>query len=112
MNEKTKKNKFTVILTTTSNKKEAVQIVQSLLEEKLIACGNIIENVDSLYWWQGKIEEDEECLVILKTHQRHFKEIHETIKKLHSYQVPELIAFPIIEGAPSYLTWLKEVLSP
>lgn len=112
MTERTESNSFILILTSTPNENEALNIVQILLEKKLIACGKILKDVTSRYWWQGKIEEAREFIVILKTCQERFKEIHETIQRVHSYQVPELIAIPILDGAPSYLAWLKDAVTP
>lgn len=108
---KQNKHKYVVILTTTNNKKEAIHIIQSLLKAKLIVCANLIENVESQYLWQGKIEKEREYLLLLKTSQSRFTKIKEKIKKLHSYQVPEVIAFPIIEGEEAYINWFEATLN-
>lgn len=104
------KNKPVIILTSTNHRKTAIQIVQTLLKDKLIACGKIIENVESSYWWRGQIEKENEFQVILKTVQRNFEQIHDKISKIHSYQVPELIAIQVLKASPHYLTWLKKVI--
>ena len=103
---------YIVVITTTSNKKEAVKIVRSLLKERLIACANIVGPVSSLFWWQGKIDEENEFLVFMKSQKSLFKRLSERVTEIHSYDVPEIIALPIIEGSPPYLEWLKTSLQP
>jgi periplasmic divalent cation tolerance protein len=97
---------------TASNKEEAIKIVRILLEEKLVACANMIEAVSSFYWWKGTIEEDKEVLVIMKSHKNLFQKISSRIIKLHSYDVPEILAIPIVDGSSSYLDWMKVYLEP
>ncbi|MGB9960399.1 MAG: divalent-cation tolerance protein CutA [Candidatus Bathyarchaeales archaeon] len=99
-----------VVLVTTSSKQEAEKIAQSLLEEKLIACANIICLVHSLFWWQGKIDTAQEHLILMKTRKNLFDKLSERVKALHSYEVPEIIALPIVEGAKDYLEWLNKSL--
>ncbi len=91
---------------TVSNVKEASRILYSLLEERLIACANIVGPVSSLFWWKGEIDKTQEFLVIMKSRRELFKKLCERLKELHSYEVPEVIALPILEGLPSYLDWL------
>jgi len=92
---------------TAKDKKEAVKIAQGLLESKLIACANIIDGVQSLFWWQGKIDSSKEVLLVLKTKKFLFKKVSEKVKSLHSYQTPEIIALPIIAGSKDYLNWIN-----
>jgi len=99
---------YVVILVTTKNVQEGKKIVKKLLEKKLIACGNIIKAVESLFWWQGKIDKANESLLILKAKRTHFKKIVNQIKEIHSYSVPEIIALPIVDGNSDYLDWIKE----
>jgi len=101
---------YIVVLITTSNKEEAVKIVRSLLKERLIACANIVGPVSSLFWWQEKIDEANEFLVFMKSHKNHFGKLSERVMEIHSYEVPEIIALPIILGSPPYLDWLKAFL--
>jgi periplasmic divalent cation tolerance protein len=101
---------YVVVIITTPNKEEAVKIVRSLLKEGLIACANIVGPVSSLFWWQGKIDEENEFLVFMKSHKSLFERLSERVKEIHSYDVPEIIALPIIEGSPTYLDWLKTSL--
>jgi periplasmic divalent cation tolerance protein len=101
-----------IVLMTASNREEAVKIVRVLLEERLIACGNIVDPVSSLFWWRGKIEEEKEVLVIMKSHEKLFKKLSKRVRELHSYDVPEVLALPIVDGSSSYLEWLKSCLEP
>ena len=103
---------YIIVLMTASNKEEAIKIVRILLEEKLVACANIIDAVSSFYWWKGKIEEDKEVLVIMKSHKNLFKNLSSRIMELHSYEVPEILAIPIVNGSSSYLDWMKAYLEP
>jgi len=103
---------YIVVIITTSNKEEAVKIVRNLLKERLIACANIVGPVSSLFWWQEKIEEANEFLVFMKSHKNLFKRLSERVMEIHSYEVPEIIALPIIESSPPYLDWLKTSLQP
>lgn len=99
-----------VVIMTAADKGEAVKIVRHLLSERLIACANIVGPVFSLFWWDGKIDEADEFLVFMKSKKELFKRLSEKAKEIHSYQVPEIIALPIIEGLPSYLDWLGSSL--
>jgi periplasmic divalent cation tolerance protein len=103
---------YLIVFVTAGNREEAVKIVRTLLEEKLIACGNIVDPVSSLFWWQGEIEEEKEALVIMKSHEKLFKKLSKRVTELHSYDVPEILALPIVDGSPSYLDWLKNCLEP
>ena len=99
---------YIIIYITTASVNEAKKIGRALVEEKLAACSNIISPIRSIYSWQGKICDDKEALMVLKTRKRLFKQIVKRVEKLHSYDVPEIIAMPIIEGSSKYLSWLNE----
>jgi periplasmic divalent cation tolerance protein len=101
---------YIVVIVTTANRDEAMKIVRSLLKERLIACANIVGPVSSIFWWEGKIEEAGEFLVFMKSHENHFERLSERIAEIHSYEVPEIIALPIIKGSQSYLKWLGDSL--
>ena len=96
-----------VVFITASSEDESVRIARALVEAGLAGCVNIIENVRSIYSWQGKIEDEKEVLMIAKTRQELFNPLVEKVKELHSYTVPEVIAMPIVEGSADYLKWLK-----
>ncbi|MHC4307304.1 MAG: divalent-cation tolerance protein CutA [Planctomycetota bacterium] len=99
---------YIVIYITTGSVNEAKKIGRALVEEKLVACSNIISPIRSIYSWQGKICDDKEALMVLKTRKKLFNQIVKRVEKLHSYDVPEIIAMPIIEGSSKYLSWLNE----
>lgn len=99
-----------IVTVTTPNKEEAEKIAQSLLNEKLIACANIINPITSFFFWSSKVERAEECLVVMKSRLDLFEELSERVKGLHSYEVPEILAVPIVKGSKAYLDWMGEVL--
>lgn len=103
---------YVVVIVTAANREEAVKIVRSLLEERLIACANIVGPISSIFWWEGKIDEASEFLVFMKSHENHFERLSERVMEIHSYELPEIIALPIIKGSPSYLEWLSASLQP
>jgi len=96
-----------VILITAKNVREANRIANKLVEEKLIACANVIKGVHSIFRWQGKIDKANETLLILKSKKSCFPKIVKMVKKYHSYDVPEIIALPIIDGSKDYMNWIK-----
>lgn len=98
-----------VVFVTVPNEDEAVKIAKTLVEEKLAGCVNILKDVRSIYSWQGKIEDDSELLMVIKTKTTLFKELEKRVKELHSYTVPEIIGIEINEGFKGYLDWLSEV---
>lgn len=97
---------FIVIYCTCPDSGTAEILARKLLEEKLIACANLLQGLESQYWWEGKILKDKEFLLILKTRKPLFKAVEALIQKNHPYQVPEIIALPILEGSASYLSWI------
>ena len=103
---------YMIVIMTAPSKEEAVKIVRTLLEERLIACANIIDPVYSLFWWKEKIEDEKEVLVIMKSHQKLFEKLSKRVTEVHSYNVPEILALPIAEGSQSYLDWMKACLEP
>jgi len=104
-----KDSNYGVVLVTTSSPEEAEAIANILIQQKLAACINIIP-LKSLYTWEGKICKDQEYQLLIKTDLSKFSELETTIKNNHSYEVPEIIAIPIIKGSESYLSWLKHSL--
>ena len=99
-----------VIFITASNKQEAGKIASALIEKKLAACVNIVEKVESVFWWQGKVDRSGEALMVAKSKKDKFNKIVKLVKSLHSYEVPEIIALPIVAGEKSYLAWINESL--
>ena len=98
-----------IIFITASSDEEAGNIAKTLVTEKLVACVNIIPRIRSTYWWEGKVCQEEEVLLMAKTTRSLFSAIMDRVKSLHSYEVPEIISFPIAEGSPQYLIWIGEV---
>lgn len=103
---------YVIVVTTTANREEAVKIVNQLLQKRLIACANIVGPVSSLFWWKEKIEGAEEFLVFMKSRGELFKRLSERVRALHSYEVPEVLALPVVKGLPSYFEWLDASLQP
>jgi len=101
---------YVIVIVTVANREEAMKIVRSLLQERLIACANIVGPVSSIFWWEGKIDEASEFLVFMKSHENRFERLSEKVAEIHSYEVPEIIALPIIKGSPPYLEWLSDSL--
>ncbi len=95
-----------VLFITTANAEEAHRIADLLLNEKKAACVNIVPRVDSLFWWQGKLDSAQESLLIVKSKASVLNEIVRLVRELHSYDVPEIIALPIIGGNQDYLEWI------
>ena len=105
-------NNYIVILVTAKDKQEAEKITQLLLKERLIACGNIVSPVTSLFHWSGEIEKAEECLIVMKSRMDLFSQVAEQVRRLHSYEVPEVLALPIVDASKAYLDWMSVVLKP
>jgi len=104
-------NNEIVCYITAPNEAEAVKIARALVENRLAACANIVQNVRSIYAWKGAIEDDAEVLMIVKTQKALFQKLSEKVKEIHSYDVPEVIALPVVDGSEDYLQWLRESTS-
>lgn len=100
---------YVMVFITTPNKKEAEKISRVLLDKRIIACVNIIGGIDSHFWWKGKKQKAKECLLIAKTAKSLMKKLIKIVKSEHSYDVPEVIAIPIIAGYRDYLDWIGRV---
>ena len=98
------------IITTTEKRKDAEKIADVLVNEKLAACVQIVGPITSIYWWKGHVEKAEEWQCLIKTRQDLYEEIEKTIKSLHPYDVPEMIALPLSKVSKDYLLWLDSVL--
>jgi len=95
-----------VVLITTGSEEEALKIAEVLVNRRKAACVNIVPRVDSLFRWKGKIDSARESLLLVKTKASLLSEIISLVKEIHSYEVPEIIALPIIGGSEDYLRWL------
>jgi periplasmic divalent cation tolerance protein len=97
-----------VVLVTAGNRDEAARIAKALVEDRLAACVNIIPSIRSIYTWQGEVCDDEELLLIIKTRKGVMDGLKVRVRELHSYEVPEVIAFSICDGSIDYLAWIEE----
>jgi periplasmic divalent cation tolerance protein len=95
-----------IVLTTAGSEQEARKIAFALVERRLAACVNVLPRVQSLYRWQGKVESAEEWLLVIKTTAIRFEAVRDTIRELHSYELPECLCVAIEDGSPEYLEWL------
>ncbi len=99
---------YIVIFITAGSKKEAEKIARGLLSARLVACVNIVDGVESFFWWKNKIDRARECLLIMKSTEKKLKEVIKIAKSLHSYDVPEIIALSVIGGNKPYLDWIDD----
>jgi periplasmic divalent cation tolerance protein len=97
-----------VIFITCANNKEARKIAQSLVQQRLVACVNIVDKINSIFWWQKKVDSASELLLIAKSKKSLIHKIIRQVKLLHSYKVPEIIALPIVAGNRDYINWINE----
>ena len=101
---------YCAIFVTAGSRPEARRIARVLLKRRLVACANIVSGVESHYWWEGKMDHARECLLVMKTHRNRFRAVELAVKQLHTYQVPEIIALPLIAGQADYLRWIDASL--
>jgi len=96
-----------VVFSTCGSQEEAERLARKLLEARLAACVNVIMQIRSFYWWKGKIEDSGEWLLVIKTSRGLFERVRLVLEGAHSYELPEVLALPVVEGSPNYLTWLE-----
>ena len=96
------------VTTTTETKEQAQTIAQNLVEAKLAACVQIIGPIDSIYRWKDKVENAQEWLCLIKTQDHLYNKVAAAIKNHHPYEIPEIIAVPIVKGSKEYLQWISE----
>jgi periplasmic divalent cation tolerance protein len=101
-----------LVLSTCSDATEAEVIARRLVESRLAACVNVVAGVRSIYHWRGAVEQASECLLVIKSRRELFDQLRSEVEKLHSYEVPELLALTVIDGSPAYLSWLDHELRP
>jgi len=99
---------YVICFITVDTSENAVNIASILVQEKFVACVNILSQVRSIYWWQGKICNENEVLLIAKTRSSLFNKLKLKVKELHPYEVPEIISIEISDGLPEYLGWIHE----
>lgn len=101
-----------VVFSTCGSAEEAERLARRLIESRFAACVNVIAPVRSFYRWKGAIENAEEWLLAIKTSRAHFEALRTVLEGAHSYEVPEVLALPVIAGSPNYLAWLEGELAP
>lgn len=101
---------YIVVLITVPTKKEARVIARALVAAKLVACVNVVDKVNSLFWWKQKIDSAQELLLVVKSRKDKLASLIKKVRSMHSYTVPEIIALPIVGGCKPYLEWIDESL--
>ena len=97
-----------IVIVTCAGLGEARRIGRAVVEKRLAACANILRvPVESVYWWKGKVEKAREVMVLLKTTAERLKKLETEVKRLHSYDVPEFVALPVVAGSREYLRWVR-----
>jgi len=104
-------DEYVVGFITADGNDEALKISRALVEERLAACCNVLDGVTSVYRWKGNVEQANENLIIFKTRKELFTKLARRVKELHSYDVPEVVCFPVSEGLSQYLDWLGESIA-
>jgi periplasmic divalent cation tolerance protein len=100
-----------VALVTVKDREEGLLIAESLVDERLAACVNLVPAIESVYRWEGKVVRDSEALLIIKTTDERYPELESRVKELHSYTTPEVVTLTIHRGSADYLRWLRESTS-
>ena len=101
-----------LVFTTFAGEEDAARVVRALLEERLIACGNLLPGARSLYRWKGALEDQREVVVLMKTRKQDWVALISRLHELHPYETPECVAVRIAAGAPKYMAWLEAALEP
>jgi len=101
-----------IVLTTFGSEEDAARVVRTLVEERLIACGNILPGARSIYRWENKIADEREVVAILKTRKQDWAALVSRLSELHPYHTPECVAVRVAAGAPRYMAWLESALAP
>jgi periplasmic divalent cation tolerance protein len=101
-----------VVLSTFANEEDAARVARALVEERLVACANLIPAVRSIYRWKDSIADEREVLVVMKTRKQDWTALLSRLHELHPYDTPECLALRVAAGAPRYMAWLEEALEP
>ena len=101
-----------LIYITAPNREEAISLAHELLNQKLIACANIVDHVTSLYWWRGEIEQNNEVILIAKTLPSHTEQVIKHVQEKHSYECPAIVTIPITGGSQEYIDWVSQQVTP
>ena len=103
--------RYLVVLTTLASEEQAVGLARELLALRLVACVNVVPGVRSLYRFKGVLEDDRECLLVMKTEAGRYGDLESAIRRLHPYEVPEVLALSVEKGSESYLAWVSQCVS-
>ena len=101
-----------LVLVTASSRREARKIARHLVDTRLAACVNVSQPIQSIYRWEGKVQEDKEFLLHIKSTRDLFPEVRKAIQNTHSYKIPEIVCLPIVDGSMEYLSWVGESVKP
>jgi periplasmic divalent cation tolerance protein len=101
-----------LVFTTFASEDDAARVVRTLVEERLVACGNLLPGARSLYRWQDRVADEREVVVLMKSRKQDWTALLSRLHELHPYQTPECIAVRVAAGAPRYMAWLEEALTP
>jgi periplasmic divalent cation tolerance protein len=99
-----------VVFSTCGSEQDAIKVARALVEAKVAACVNVLPNVRSVYRWKDAIEEESEWMLIIKSSRSLFAQLQAELRKVHSYEVPEVLAIPVVDGSAEYLGWLDREL--
>ena len=97
-----------VVLSTVASAEEGAAIARALVEERLAACVNLVRGVRSFFFWDGRLQEEDEVLLLVKTRRERYQELERRLRALHSYTVPEILALAVEAGSPAYTAWVRE----
>lgn len=105
------KPEFIIVMVSVPGLKEGTRISKAVLSARLAACVAIIPGARSMYWWKGKITRSQEAMLVAKTTKCRYQKLEKKIMELHSYEVPEIIAVPVVDGLPQYFDWINREVS-
>jgi periplasmic divalent cation tolerance protein len=100
-----------VVLVTVPDHNIARKVSEAVLTARLAACVNVLPGIQSMYWWEGKIADEQEVLLLMKTTEARFESLSQTIRSAHPYEVPEIVAVPVVRGLPQYIEWIRRETS-
>jgi periplasmic divalent cation tolerance protein len=101
-----------IVLSMCPSREEAKRIARGLVEDRLAACVNVVDGAVSIYQWKGQVHEENEVLLVVKSRRDLLGRLQERLASMHSYEVPEAIAIPVVDGLPGYLEWMDRELAP
>jgi len=100
-----------VVFSTCATEEDAIKLAEALVEARVAACVTLVPGARSIYRWRGALESATECLLIIKSDRPRFERLRASLEHLHSYEVPEVLAIPVVDGAANYLNWLQDQLA-